>query len=257
MEAKETGFFGRTELLMGGDYMERIGGVRVIVFGVGGVGSWCVEALVRSGVRRITLVDSDRVCASNVNRQLMATSKTVGMLKVEVLKQRLLEINPAVEVEALPLVYQKETAELFYLEQYDYIVDAIDSLKDKVSLILQATQLMREHRHVVFFSSMGAALRTNPLAVGSAEFWEVQGDPLARMLRKRFKSMREYPAHKFLCVYSTELPRENRGEPVAPESVGGPAAKARINGTMAPVTMAFGVSLAGLVVNDVEKKMSF
>jgi tRNA A37 threonylcarbamoyladenosine dehydratase len=122
---------------------------------------------------------------------------------------------------------------------------------------LQATQLMREHRQVVFFSSMGAALRTNPLAVGSAEFWEVQGDPLARMLRKRFKSMREYPAHKFLCVYSTELPRENRGEPVAPESVGGPAAKARINGTMAPVTMAFGVSLAGLVVNDVEKKMSF
>ena len=237
---------------MGSDYMERIGGVRVIVFGVGGVGSWCVEALVRSGVRRITLVDSDRVCASNVNRQLMATSKTVGMLKVEVLKQRLLEINPAVEVEALPLVYQKETAVQFHLEQYDYIVDAIDSLKDKVSLILQATQLMREHRHVVFFSSMGAALRTNPLAVGSAEFWEVQGDPLARMLRKR-----EYPAHKFLCVYSTELPRENRGEPVAPESVGGPAAKARINGTMAPVTMAFGVSLAGLVVNDVEKKMSF
>ena len=256
MEGKETDFFGRTELLMGGDYMRNLSRVRVIVFGVGGVGSWCVEALVRSGVRRITLVDSDQVCASNVNRQLMATSKTLGRLKVDVLKQRLLEINPAAEVEALPMVYQKETAEQFHLEQYDYIVDAIDSLKDKICLILQATRLMRECRHVTFFSSMGAALRIDPLAVSKAEFWEVQGDPLARMLRKRFKSMHEYPAHKFLCVYSTELPRENRGEAIAPESVGGPAAKARINGTMAAVTMTFGVALASLVTADVEKKMS-
>lgn len=256
MEGKETDFFGRTELLMGGDYMRNLSRVRVIVFGVGGVGSWCVEALVRSGVGRITLVDSDQVCASNVNRQLMATSKTLGRLKVDVLKQRLLEINPAAEVEALPMVYQKETAEQFHLEQYDYIVDAIDSLKDKICLILQATRLMRECRHVTFFSSMGAALRIDPLAVSKAEFWEVQGDPLARMLRKRFKSMHEYPAHKFLCVYSTELPRENRGEAIAPESVGGPAAKARINGTMAAVTMTFGVVLASLVTADVEKKMA-
>jgi tRNA A37 threonylcarbamoyladenosine dehydratase len=255
MTKKEAGIFSRTELLMGSEFMRRMGEVRVIVLGVGGVGSWCVESLVRSGIGQITLVDCDVVSVTNVNRQLMATSKTVGMAKVEVLKQRLLDINPRVEVTCLQKVFQKENAEEFHLETYDYIVDAIDSLKDKLSLILHATRLMKECPHINFFSSMGAALRTDPFAISKAEFWEVTGDPLARMLRKRFKSMKEYPAHKFTCVYSTELPRENMGdevEEVAPADLG---AKARINGTMAHVTIMFGTALAGLVVNDIEKRM--
>jgi len=258
MDVLSDNFFSRTELLMGPAFMDRIRQVRVIVLGVGGVGSWCAESLARSGVHHLTLVDSDVVCASNVNRQLMATSCTLGRPKVEVLKERLQEINPAMQVTALRQVYQQSSAPSFHLEEYDYIIDAIDSLKDKLCLILHATQLMKENPHISFFSSMGAALRTDPFAISKAEFWEVQGDPLARMLRKRFKSMRVYPAHKFLCVYSTELPREN-ALPSSPAEEPTPSdlpAKARINGTMAHVTIMFGTALAGLVVNDIERRLS-
>ncbi len=251
----DTQYFGRTELLMGRDFMRRIGEVRVIVLGVGGVGSWCVESLVRTGVRHITLVDCDLVSATNVNRQLMATRNTVGQVKVEALKAHLLEINPAAEITALQRVYSQESAAEFHLETYDYIVDAIDSLKDKLALILHATRLMREGRGVTFFSSMGAALRTDPFAIRQAEFWEVKGDPLARMLRKRFKALDEYPAHKFQCVYSTELPRENQGEGVDEALHPALASKARTNGTMAHVTIIFGTALAGMIVNDIEKHL--
>lgn len=255
MDQVNKDFFGRTELLMGSEFMKRMAQVRVIVLGVGGVGSWCVESLVRSGVHHLTLVDNDVVCATNVNRQLMATSKTLGRPKVEVLKERLEEINPEVEVTALQQVYHKETSEQFHLEQYDYIIDAIDSLKDKLNLILHATQLMKDNPRITFFSSTGAALRTDPFAISKAEFWDVHGDPLARMLRKRFKSMKEYPAHKFICVFSTELPRENQGEGPEESTPEGLSAKARINGTMAHVTIMFGTALAGLVVNDIEKRL--
>ena len=256
MTKNVSGFFSRTELLMGSDFMDRIGRVRVIVFGVGGVGSWCVESLVRSGVQHITIVDCDVVSITNVNRQLMATSRTVGMVKVDALKSHLLEINPDVNVVALQRVYNKENAGEFCLESYDYIVDAIDSLKDKISLILHATQLMRENPRMKFFSSMGAALRTNPFAVSKAEFWEVKGDPLARMLRKRFKSMGEYPSHKFTCVYSTELPRENKGDAVPEDAPLGLGTQKHINGTMPHVTIMFGTALAGLIVNDIDNLLT-
>ena len=133
-------FFNRTRLLLGDELMQRLDETRVIIFGVGGVGSWCAEGLVRSGIGHLTIVDSDRVCITNVNRQMMATSKTVGMVKVEALKERLLEINPDVEVEPVQAIYSEETAEQFDLDSYDYVVDAIDSLKDKVALILHATR---------------------------------------------------------------------------------------------------------------------
>lgn len=251
----EAEMFGRTALLMGSAFMERIGSVRVIVIGVGGVGSWCVESLVRSGVRNITIVDSDVVCVSNINRQLMATGQTVGLPKVEVLKRRMQEINPEVRVEALCRVYKKETAESFGLEQYDYIIDAIDTLQDKADLILHATWLTKEDPRKVFFSSMGAALRTDPFAVGKSEFWDVTGDPLARMLRKRFRSMQEFPSRKFLCVCSAELPRENQEIVREVGAVGGGFSKRRPNGTVSHVTIMFGAALAGLVVNDIEKKI--
>ena len=184
--------FRRAELLLGDEVMSSIGQKRVIIFGVGGVGSWCAESLVRSGITHLTIVDSDRVCITNINRQLMATSKTVGQVKVEALKERLLSINPQAEITALQQIFTAETADSFDIGSYDYIIDAIDSLKAK------------------FYSSMGAALKLDPTRIKTAEFWKVQGDPLARALRKRFKRDGQYPKRKFQCVYSDEL-LENKG----------------------------------------------
>lgn len=263
----EKGIFKRAELLVGGDIMEQIASKRVIVFGVGGVGSWCAECLVRSGIRHITIVDSDRVCITNVNRQLMATMKTVGTVKVEALKERLLEINPNCDITALQKIYTEETADEFGLEQYDYIIDAIDSLKDKISLIMRACATK-----AVFFSSMGAALKMDPAKIKTAEFWKVRGCPLGAALRKRMKRAKLKPAHKFLCVYSEEL-LENRGQnetcgtsacmcPKAQKGPGDPSlvnhewcsSKAQINGTMAHITGIFGFTIAGMVLNDIYSK---
>lgn len=240
---------------MGAPFMQRLAQIRVIIFGVGGVGSWCAECLVRSGVRHLTLVDSDRVCPTNVNRQLMATCLTVGQVKVDALKEHLLQINPDAQIQALECLYDDDHHADFNLQSYDYIIDAIDSLKDKVSLILRATELTHADRSKSFFSSMGAALRTNPFAVSKAEFWDVQGDPLARMLRKRFKHLDRYPARKFTCVYSTEVPRPNLGDSSRLTALEPPSSKAQTNGTVAHVTIIFGSSLAGLVLSDVEKRL--
>lgn len=251
--ATETSIFHRTQLLMGSDFMRRMAQTRVIILGVGGVGSWCAESLVRSGLGHLTIVDNDTVCVTNVNRQLMATTKTVGQVKVEALKAHLLEINPNLDVTACQKVYRPENAEEFGLENYDFIVDAIDSLRDKLHLILHGTRVMKEHKNITFVSSMGAALRTDPFAIAKAEFWEVEGDPLARMLRKRYRSMHEFPSSKFMCVYSKELPRENRGEEADESMAVGSGSKAKINGTMAHVTIMFGTALAGLIIEKVEK----
>jgi len=235
----EQNIFSRAELLLGHEAMARIAQKRVIVFGVGGVGSWCVESLVRSGIRRLTIVDCDRVCISNINRQLMATSATVGQVKVDALKERLLSINPAAEITALQQVFTAETADSFDLGSFDYIIDAIDSLKDKALLIRMATQTSAK-----LFSSMGAALKLDPTRIKTAEFWKVQGDPLARALRKRFKRDGQYPKRKFQCVYSDEL-LENKGQTA--ETC---PAKAQVNGSLVHITAVFGFMLAGLVVQD-------
>lgn len=239
---KENDIFQRAELLLGNDVMNQIASKRVIVFGVGGVGSWCVECLVRSGIRRITIVDFDSVCASNVNRQLMATTDTIGRVKVEALKERLLQINPQCEVTALQKVFTEETADEFCLDQYDYIIDAIDSLKDKVALIMRACQTS-----AVFFSSMGAALKMDPTRIRVAEFWKVRGCPLGSALRKRMKRAQLKPVHKFQCVYSEEL-LDNVGTQPEPES------KRQTNGSMSHITAIFGFTIAGLVLNDIRDK---
>ena len=131
--------FNRTALLVGDDVMQAIASRRVIICGVGGVGSWCAESLVRSGIELLTIVDSDRVCITNVNRQCMATMKTIGRVKVEALKDKLLEINPKAKIEALQDIYSSDTRTHFQLENYDYVIDAIDSLACKAELILHAT----------------------------------------------------------------------------------------------------------------------
>ena len=238
------GIFRRSELLLGDDVMERIAQKRVILFGVGGVGSWCAESLVRSGIHHLTIVDSDRVCVTNINRQLMATTKTVGQVKVEVLKERLLTINPSAEITALQKIFTQETAGEFDLDSYDYIIDAIDSLKDKALLILMATQTKAK-----LYSSMGAALKMDPTRIQVTEFWKVKGDPLARALRNRFKRDKTFPKRKFQCVYSDEL-LENKTmvstnrQPMDPDDKG--------NGSIVHITAIFGFTLAGLVLESVK-----
>lgn len=238
---------GRTQLLLGGENLRKIQECKVIVFGVGGVGSWCAEGLVRSGISHLTLVDFDSVCPTNCNRQLMATSRTLGRAKVEVMRERLLEINPDAEIVAVYGLYNAETAGTFHLEEYDCIVDAIDSVRDKADLIRHATSLPR---HVFFISSMGAALRRDPLMVRKAEFRDVKGDALARALRNRFKKEDSYPRRKFQCVYSVEQPMKNLGEDQE-EARDLPISKKQTNGSLCHVTATFGMVIAGTVLNNI------
>lgn len=220
------GIFQRSAMLLGEESQERIADARVIIFGVGGVGSWCAEALVRSGVRYMTIVDDDKVCESNVNRQLMATSVNIGSSKVESLKLRLLQINPEAEIEAIQKRFCAESADSFALASYDYIIDAIDSLKDKAELILRACDI-----DAVLFSSMGAARKIDPLKVKVAEFFKVRDCPLGAALRKRIRRAGTLPAKQFLCVYSDEsIPAEA--------------------GSLVTVTAVFGLNLAALVIKD-------
>lgn len=233
---KETEIFRRTQRLAGAGGMARLHAARVLVVGVGGVGSWCAEALVRSGIRRLTIADMDSVCVSNINRQLPATTSTVGRPKVEVMRERLLDINPHAEIEALQRCYTAETADSFALQTFDYVVDAIDSLAHKAHLIRSvcaqpATRL---------FSSMGAAMKSDPSHIGVAEFWKVKGCPLAAALRRRFKREKQFPARKFKCVYSDELL----------PNLGADAVEPNANGTFVHATAIFGLTLAGLVVRD-------
>ena len=236
--------FRRSELLLGDEAMERIARKRVIIFGVGGVGSWCAESLVRSGIRRLTIVDSDRVSITNVNRQLMATTATVGQVTVEALRERLLTINPEAEITAMAEVFSEANASKFCLEDYDYIIDAIDSLKDKVALILLACR-----QRANLYSSMGAALKLDPTRIRVTEFWKVEGDPLARAIRKKFKHIGQFPEKKFQVVYSDEL-LENRGCPPDTDEAPSMFNKPQTNGSLAHITAIFGFTLAGLLIQD-------
>lgn len=280
----EKAILRRSELLMGSDTMARIADTRVIIFGVGGVGSWCAESLIRSGIGHLTIVDSDRVCITNINRQLMATTKTIGRVKTDVLRDRLLEINPNADILAIQGIYSAETKQDYHLEQYDFIIDAIDSLQDKADLILTATRL----KGVTFISSMGAALKMDPTRIHVAEFWKVTGDPLARALRQRFKREKHFPARKFRCVYSDELlqnqgvnhscgtehcmcPKVSAAQLQAAQQAEANgtttelgrtdlinhewcSSKAQINGTVAHITAIFGFTLAALVIQDLYKQ---
>lgn len=231
-------FFTRTQMLLGNEVLGRLGATRVILFGVGGVGSWCAEALVRSGVGHLTIVDSDCIDPTNINRQLPALVTTVGRAKVEVMRERLLAINPQADIVAWQERYTAESAEGFHLQDYDYVIDAIDSLKDKLDLILRCTS-QSSIFNSQFYSSMGAARKLDPQQVRVSEFWKVEGCPLAATLRKRMRKAKSFPGRKFQCVWSPE--RCDTAQP---------------KGTLMPVTATFGLTLASLVVKDVCQQQS-
>ena len=235
--------FNRAELLLGADAMERLAAARVILFGVGGVGSWCAEGLIRSGIWHLTLVDADCVAPSNINRQRMATVDTVGLPKVDVLRDQLLAINPEADIRTVQARFTDDSATSFELDNYDYIIDAIDALKDKAALILHATATP-----ATFFSSMGAACKIDPTRVRVAPFWDVRGCPLGSMLRKKLRKANTLPAKDFLCVYDDELLPNLGTDTALPEEL--KFDKVSHNGSLAHITAIFGFTLAGLVIQD-------
>lgn len=237
----------RVERLLGTEVLDKIENVNVIIFGVGGVGSWTAEALVRSGVKHLTIVDADNVATSNINRQLMALYSTVGMPKVNVLKSRLLDIAPDAHITAIVRLYNAESANEFILDEYDYVIDAIDSLSDKALLILNATAARTR-----LFSSMGAALKLDPTKIQVAEFWKVQGCPLAAALRNKFKRNGQLPRRKFKCVFSPEL-LKNAENTTEDQSGAMSFNKVRINGALCHITGTFGFMLAAFVIEDIYK----
>ncbi|MFA7256157.1 MAG: tRNA threonylcarbamoyladenosine dehydratase [Kiritimatiellales bacterium] len=241
--------FHRTELLIGEAALKKLAETRVILFGVGGVGSWCAEALIRSGVGHLTIVDNDVICVTNINRQLQATAKNVGKSKVEALKVRLLEIHPDAEITTLQKVYNHETRREFNLAGYDYVIDAIDSLSHKVDLTASAMEA-----GVKLFSAMGAANKLDATTIRVDSIWKSQGCRLAKFVRKRLRQ--RGATGDCLCVYSEELLPVADVKPPDGEGDAWSENKAQINGSMVHITGAFGFNLAGLVVQDVVRTMS-
>ena len=218
--------FERTIQAIGETAFQRLQHARVILFGAGGVGGWCAEALVRTGLLHLTIVDFDVVNPSNINRQLVATSANIGEPKVEAMRQRLLLINHEAQITALTLRYNAETAEQFDFNEYDYVIDAIDSVPDKALLLQRATASSAK-----VFASMGAGRKVDTSAIRISEFRKVEGCPLARALRTKMKKEGIFPQKKFQCVWSPELSSES--------------------GTIAPVVGVFGMTLANLVIRDI------
>ena len=220
--------FTRTTQLIGSDGFRALQEARVIIFGVGGVGGWCAESLLRTGIGHLTLVDFDVVDRTNLNRQVVATHDNIGQSKVIEMQKRLLSICPEADVQTIELQYNADTATSFDLSQYDIVVDAIDMVDCKALLLYNAT-----HAGCKVFSSMGAGRKLTPLTIRTAEFWKVQGCPLARALRAKMKKVGLMPTSKIQCVYSEEISSDH--------------------GTLAPIVGVFGMTIASLVINDIAK----
>lgn len=190
--------FSRTELIFGGDAMDKLKNARVAVFGVGGVGGYTVEALARSGVGAIDIIDDDKVCPSNINRQIIATAKTVGQYKVDAAKQRILDINPDCKVNAYRMFYMPDTAEQFDFTEYDYIVDAVDTVTAKIALVQNATAA-----GTPIISSMGAGNKLDATAFEVTDIYKTSVCPLAKVMRYELKRR---GIKKLKVVYSKEKP---------------------------------------------------
>ena len=240
----------RTELLLGREAMDRLWRSRVAVFGIGGVGGYVVEAVARSGIGAIDLIDDDRVCLSNLNRQLYATRKTLGRYKVDVAAERIAEINPEIAVRTWRMFYLPETAGQIDFAAYDYVVDAIDTVTGKISLVLQAQQA-----GTPILSSMGTGNKLDPTALEVADIYETSVCPLARIMRKELKK-RGVPRLK--VVYSKEPPippiygpepgGETDGSESEPERPG--SSRRQTPGSTSFVPSAAGLIIASEIVRD-------
>ncbi len=236
------GPFSRTELLLGTEGMERLKNARVAVFGIGGVGGYVCEALARSGVGALDLTDSDVVSTTNLNRQIIATRKTLGRLKTDVMRERILEINPDAAVETHNCFVLPENIQCFPFENYDYIVDAVDTVAAKIALVLRA----RETGTPVI-SCMGAGNKLDPSRLRVADLYETRVCPLARVLRRELKKR---GVETLKVVYSDEEPVRTAGAEADEEETEGRPGRRAIPGSTAFVPSAAGLMIAGEVVRD-------
>ncbi|MEY8353608.1 tRNA threonylcarbamoyladenosine dehydratase [Lachnospiraceae bacterium 54-53] len=243
--------FSRTQLLLGEEAMDKLGEAKVAVFGIGGVGGYAVEALVRSGIRSLVLVDDDKVCLTNLNRQLIATRKTVGKYKVEVMKDRILEINPQASVEMHKCFYLPENADDFDFKDYDYVVDAVDTVTAKLELIMRAKEA-----GVPVISCMGAGNKLDPTKFEVADIYKTTMCPLAKVMRRELKKR---GVKKLKVVYSTEKPTrpmEDMSISCRTNCICPPGAKHKcterrdIPGSVAFVPSVAGLIIAGEVIKD-------
>ena len=246
--------FSRTELLLGKEAMERLENSRVAVFGVGGVGGYVCEALVRSGVGAFDLIDDDRVCLTNLNRQIIATRKTVGKYKVDVMKERILEINPKADVRIHKTFFLPENADEFPFEEYDYVVDAVDTVTAKLELVMKAKE-----KNIPIISSMGAGNKLDASAFKVADIYKTKVCPLAKVMRRELKKR---GIKKLKVVYSEEQPIrpiEDMSISCRTNCICPPGAKHKcterrnIPGSTAFVPSVVGLIIAGEVIKDLTR----
>lgn len=229
--------FIRTEMLLGEENMKKLKAARVLIFGIGGVGSFTAEALARSGVGKMGLVDFDEIAVSNINRQIHSNTKTVGQLKVKAMKDRIMEINPEAEVDDYPMLYNAENAEELLSGEIDYIVDAIDMVSSKIDLIERATQ-----KGIPVISAMGAGNKLNPEMLEVADIYKTSVCPLARVMRSELKKR---GVRKLKTVYSREMPLN----PISLEE--NRPGKRQTPGSVSFVPSVSGLIIASEVVKDI------
>ena len=246
--------FSRTQLLLGPEAMEKLKNARVAVFGIGGVGGYVCEALVRSGVGAFDLVDDDKVCLTNLNRQIIATRKTVGKYKTDVMKERILEINPDAEVTVHKCFFLPENADTFPFEEYDYVVDAVDTVTAKIALVMKSQEV-----GVPIISSMGAGNKLDASAFRVADIYKTKVCPLAKVMRRELKKR---GVKKLKVVYSEEKPVRPledmsiscRTHCICPPGAARKCTERRdIPGSTAFVPSVAGLIIAGEVVKDLCK----
>ncbi len=242
--------FSRTELLLKKEGLNKLNKCKVAVFGVGGVGSYAVEALVRCGVGKIVLIDDDCVCLTNINRQIHATTKTVGRPKVEVMRERILDINPKAEVITHQRFYLPDTANELMSSDYDYIIDAIDTVTGKIDLVVRAKEL-----NIPIISSMGAGNKLDPTRFEVADIYDTSICPLAKVMRKE---LRKRNIDKLKVVYSKEEPiklTESESEECSnlESAAGNRKAKHRVPGSISFVPSVAGLIMAGEVVKELSE----
>ncbi len=246
------GRFSRTELLFGNEAMERLENSRVAVFGVGGVGGYTVEALARSGVGTIDIIDDDKVCLTNINRQIIALTSTIGKYKVDVAEERIKDINPKAVVNKYKMFFTPETSGEFNFSQYDYVVDAIDTVTGKIELVMKANETKTP-----IICSMGAGNKLDPTAFEVADIYKTSVCPLARVMRTE---LRKRGVKKLKVVYSKEKPISPKNikefmqetEPNTTQRTGN--VKKQIPGSTAFVPSVVGLIIAGEVIKDLSLK---